>query len=138
MSGSESTKKKGLEHLKDLVQKLYEIEAKQFQSVSDVLNELTKELGSDDVKAVTIDSTNGKLTVMEETQKIFKISRIEMELTLQSSESQSEEKKDSSQGMYRVGKISYMKRAEPLCSIIPIILLVFLLILLLIVGCLGN
>ena len=38
MSGSESTKKKGLEHLKDLAQKLHEIETKRFQSVSGILN----------------------------------------------------------------------------------------------------
>lgn len=134
MSGSESTKKKGLEHLKDLAQKLYEIGTKSFRSVSDVLNELTEKLGLETVRAVNIDSANGQLTMVAETRN----SRLEMELTLQSSESQPKGKEDSPQGMYRVGKIRYTKCAEPLCSTIPILFWIFLLILLLIVGCSGN
>lgn len=134
MCESEKAKASDLECLKALVQKLYEIGIKSFQSVSDVLNELPEELGLKAVRAVTIDSKNGKLTMMVETKKIFKISRIEMKLAFQSSESQSEEKKDSPQGMYRVGKIRYTKNTVPLCSLIqnwvlPIAILVFLSIL---------
>lgn len=139
MSESESAKKKCLGYLKDLAQKLYEIGTKSFQSVSDVLNELTEELSLEAAKAVNIDSTNGKLTVVVKTQKATKTTRLEMELTFLSSESQpNENKEDSPKRMYRIDKIRYTKCAAPLCSIIPIILLVFLLILLLIVGCSGN
>ena len=130
MSESESTKKKGLEHLKDLAQKLHEIGTKSFQSVSDVLNELTEKLSLETVRAVNIDSTNGKLTVVVKTQKATKTTRLEMELTLQSSESQPKRKEDSPQGMYRVDKIRYTKNTGPWCSLIqnwvlPIIILVF-------------
>ena len=125
------------------MQKLHEIGTKSFQSVSDVLNELPEELGLEAVRAVTIDSTNGKLKMMVETQKIFKISRIEMKLVFRSSESQPKEKEDSPQGMYRVGKIRYTKNTVPWCSLIqnwglPIAILVLLLILLFVVGCSGN
>ena len=139
MSESESAKKEGLGYLKDLAQKLYEIGIKSFQSVSNVLNELTEELSLEAAKAVNIDSTNGKLTVVVKTQKATETTRLEMELTLLSSESQpNENKEDSPKRMYRIDKIRYTKCAAPLFSIIPIILLVFLLILLLIVGCSGN
>ena len=144
MSESESAKKKGLEYLKDLAQKLYEIGTKSFRSVSDVLNELTEKLGLETVRAVNIDSTNGKLTVVVKTQKATKTTRLEMELTLQSSESQpNENKEDSPKRMYRIDKIRCTKNTVPWCSLIqnwvlPIAILVFLLILLLIVGCSGN
>ncbi len=123
MSGSESTKKKGLEHVKDLAQKLYEIGTKSFQSVSDVLNELTEELSLEAAKAVNIDSTNGKLTVVVKTQKATKTTRLEMELTLQSSESQPKGKEDSPQGMYRVDKIRYTKHTRLQRSILEDLLL---------------
>lgn len=139
MCESEKAKASDLGCLKALVQKLYEIGIKSFQSVSDVLNELTEELSLEAVRAVNIDPTNGKLTVVVKTQKVIKTTWLEIELTLQSSESQTNEsKEDSPKRMYRIDKIRYTKCAAPLCSIIPIILLVFLLILLLIVGCSGN
>lgn len=139
MSESESTKKKGLDHLKDLAQKLHEIGTKSFQSVSDVLNELTEKLSLETVRAVNIDSANGQLTMVAETKN----SRLEMELTLQSSESQPKGKEDSPQGMYRVGKIRYTKNTGPWCSLIqnwvlPIIILVFFCGVPFIGGCSSN
>lgn len=139
MGESENAKANDLEYLRDFLQKLHAIEPKQFRSVSEMLNVLTEELGIDAVRAINIDSTNGKLTVVVKTQKAIRMTRHEMELTLQLSESQpNESKEDSPQKTYRIDKIRYTKCAAPLCSIIPIILLVFLLILLLIVGCSGN
>lgn len=123
MCESESTKKKCLGYLKDLAQKLYEIGTKSFQSVSDVLNELTEELSLEAAKAVNIDSTNGKLTVLVKTQKATKTTRLEMELTLQSSESQPKGKEDSPQGMYRVDKIRYTKHTRLQRSILKDLLL---------------
>lgn len=123
MSESESAKKEGLGYLKDLAQKLYEIGIKSFQSVSNVLNELTEELSLEAAKAVNIDSTNGKLTVVVKTQKATKTTRLEMELTLQSSESQPKGKEDSPQGMYRVDKIRYTKHTRLQRSILKDLLL---------------
>ena len=124
MSESESAKKKCLGYLKDLAQKLYEIGIKSFQSVSNVLNELTEELSLEAAKAVNIDSTNGKLTVVVKTQKATKTTRLEMELTLQSSESQTNEsKEDSPKRMYRIDKIRYTKHTRLQRSILEDLLL---------------
>ena len=134
MCESEKAKASDLECLKALVQKLYEIEAKQFQSVSEMLNVLIEELGLDDVRTVTIDSTDDKLTMEVKTQKVIKTTWLEIELTLQSSESQTNEsKEDSPKRMYRIDKIRCTKNTVPWCSLIqnwvlPIAILVFLLI----------
>lgn len=144
MSESEKAKANDLEYLRDFLQKLHAIDPKQFRSVPEMLNVLIEELGLDDVRTVTIDSTDDKLTMEVKTQKIIKTTWLEIELTLQSSESQTNEsKEDSPKRMYRIDKIRYTKNTVPWCSLIqnwvlPIAILVFLLILLLIVGCSGN
>lgn len=144
MSESEKAKANDLEYLRDFLQKLHAIDPKQFRSVPEMLNVLIEELGLDDVRTVTIDSTDDKLTMEVKTQKIIKTTWLEIELTLQSSESQTNEsKEDSPKRMYRIDKIRCTKNTVPWCSLIqnwvlPIAILVFLLILLLIVGCSGN
>ena len=138
MCESEKAKASDLECLKALVQKLYEIEAKQFQSVSEMLNVLIEELGLDDVRTVTIDSTDDKLTMEVKTQKVIKTTWLEIELTLQSSESQTKEKEDSPKRMFCINKIHYVKKVIPQNSkldsiislimqnwVLPIMILVF-------------
>lgn len=139
MSESEKAKANDLEYLKDFLQKLHAIDPKQFRSVSEMLNVLIEELGLDDVRTVTIDSTDDKLMMEVKTQKVIKTTWLEIELTLQSSESQTNEsKEDSPKRMFCINKIHYVKKVIPQNSkldsiislimqnwVLPIMILVF-------------